>query len=338
MEDGVAVDENGGEEKAVALALEKGFISANALAEEMDLPVHFDDETDTLVIGTKPARARPAAAGQPRFRQVVVKRGDTLSRIAAMHLRNGGRWTELRKADERPFTMEDAGKLQIGQVVLVPVIADDEPQPAPGVPATASAAVPMTSGIDLDLLVDAAQPDFRRFAMESVPVILAECISSGVTLHAQIAYVLATSEHEAGCGKWMKELWGPTPVQRSYEGRTDLRNTLPGDGLRFRGRGYVQITGRRNYNQWAHRLGIDIVADPDRVASDPSLAAKILVQGMRDGTFTGKKLLDFIRPGEEPAFFDARAIVNGDKRKNGEKIASHARNYLAALTSPTGPE
>jgi predicted chitinase len=108
--------------------------------------------------------------------------------------------------------------------------------------------------------------------------------------------------------------------------------------LRFRGRGYVQITGRGHYKDWAHRLGIDIVADPDRVASDPSLAAKILVQGMRDGTFTAKKLLDFIRPGEEPDFFNARAIVNGDKRKNGEKIAGHARNYLAALTSLTGAE
>jgi hypothetical protein len=53
---------------------------------------------------------------------------------------------------------------------------------------------------------------------------------------------------------------------------------------------------------------------------------------MRDGTFTGKKLTDYIRPGEEPEFYDARAIINGDKRKNGERIAGHAGRYLAALT------
>ena len=151
----------------------------------------------------------------------------------------------------------------------------------------------------------------------------------------QVAYVLATSEHESGCGKWMKELWGPTAAQRGYEGRRDLGNTQRGDGLRFRGRGYVQITGRRNYTLWARRLGLDIVANPDLVATDPSIAARILVQGMRDGSFTGKKLADYFPAGDEPQFFNARAMINGDKRKNGEKIAGHARRYLAAMMRPT---
>lgn len=222
----------------------------------------------------------------------------------------------------------------------MPVFDDRLPVPAPGPMVAGPAADLKTTGVDLDGLAEAAQPAFRRFAVESIPVIFAECIASGIGLPAQIAYVLATSEHDSGCGRWMREIWGspPTAAQRGYEGRADLGNTQPGDGLRFRGRGYVQITGRRNYTLWARRLGVDIVANPDLVATDPSLAAKILEQGMRDGSFTNRKLADFIRDGAKPAFVNARAIVNGDKRKNGEKIAGHARNCLAALTANAVPD
>jgi N-acetyl-anhydromuramyl-L-alanine amidase AmpD len=336
LEDGVSVDESAVEEQAVALVIEKGYIAVNAVAAELDLSADYDADTNTLKIGAKPGRGGKGAL--TNYRPVVVRRGDTLSRIAAIQLGNGDRWTQLMQENGKPFTQAEARRLQIGQVVLVPVFADDEPVPAPGTIVAAPSPDLKTTGVDLDLLVQAAQPAFQRFAMESIPVIFAECISSGVSMYAQIAYVLATAEHESGCGKWMRELWGPTAAQRGYEGRGDLGNTQAGDGLRFRGRGYVQITGRRNYTLWARRLGVNIVADPDLVATDPSMAAKILVQGMRDGSFTGKTLLDHISPGAEPDFFSARAIVNGDKRKNGEKIAGHADNYLAALTRPSNPD
>jgi len=116
--------------------------------------------------------------------------------------------------------------------------------------------------------------------MESIPVIFAECISSGLSMYAHIAYVPATAEHEAGCGKRMRELWGPTAAQRGYEGRGDLGNTQAGDGVRFRRRGYVQITGRRNDTLWARRLGVNIVTDPDLVATDPSMAAKLATRSV----------------------------------------------------------
>ena len=65
------------------------------------------------------------------------------------------------------------------------------------------------------------------------------------------AYLLATVKHECA------DQWKPIEEFASgkkYEGRLDLGNTHPGDGPRFKGRGYVQITGRGNYRQFSQRL------------------------------------------------------------------------------------
>lgn len=54
-----------------------------------------------------------------------------------------------------------------------------------------------------------------------------------------------------------------------YGGRkTDLGNTEPGDGYRFRGRGFIQLTGRANYTQMAELTGIPLVEDPDFISRD----------------------------------------------------------------------
>lgn len=59
-----------------------------------------------------------------------------------------------------------------------------------------------------------------------------------------------------------------------YEGRKDLGNTQPGDGVRYKGRGLIQLTGRANYQNYGQILGLDLVDNPD-IAADPAVSLKI---------------------------------------------------------------
>jgi Putative peptidoglycan binding domain len=177
----------------------------------------------------------------------------------------------------------------------------------------------------IDNILDIAQcpSEIRPFAKKNLPLILNQCLDDGVIDRGQIAYVFATAEHESLFGRFMMELadgW-------DYEGREDLGNTEPGDGPRFKGRGFVQITGRLNYQIWSDKLGINLIDNPEKAAI-PEIAAMILVQGMRDGSFTGVGLSDFI-VGDSRDFFDARRIVNGlDK---ADLIEQFAQYYFKAI-------
>ena len=116
-----------------------------------------------------------------------------------------------------------------------------------------------------------------------IPLILKSCQEFQIQDLAQVAYILATAQYETNYGIYMEELSGTI-----YEGRRDLGNTQFGDGERYKGRGYVLLTGRANYSKWSESLKIDLINNPDQ-AAQPEIAAKILVIGMRDGLFTGRK-------------------------------------------------
>ena len=79
----------------------------------------------------------------------------------------------------------------------------------------------------------------------------------------RVAAFIAQIGHESGQLRYVREIWGPTPAQIRYEGRTDLGNTLTGDGFKYRGRGLIQITGRTNYAECGETLGVDLTSQPE---------------------------------------------------------------------------
>lgn len=147
---------------------------------------------------------------------------------------------------------------------------------------------------------------------QAITDILEECRAQGVTRHAQIAYVLATAQHETG-DTFM-------PVRE----RGKLARVRHGA---YYGRGLVQLTHRTNYAKYERILGLPLVAHPD-LALRPEVSTFLLVHGMRTGAFTGKRLDDYITD-RKTDFLNARRIVNGLDR--APLIAGYAATWLAHL-------
>jgi putative chitinase len=76
---------------------------------------------------------------------------------------------------------------------------------------------------------------------------------------ARQASFIAQVGHESGQFVYVREIASGA----AYEGRKDLGNTHPGDGVRYKGRGLLQITGRDNYIACGHALGLDLLANPE---------------------------------------------------------------------------
>jgi len=80
----------------------------------------------------------------------------------------------------------------------------------------------------------------------------------GIDTPTRQAAFLAQVAHESGQLRYVREL----ASGEAYEGRADLGNTQPGDGMRFKGRGLIQITGRANYRACGAALGLPLEDQP----------------------------------------------------------------------------
>lgn len=150
--------------------------------------------------------------------------------------------------------------------------------------------------------------------------IIAGCSRFDLLLPEQVAYVLATVDHEtAGTFEPVRECFY---LGKSAEGARQRLKYYP-----YYGRGYVQITHKANYQKFGMLLGLNLVGNPD-LALDHETALFILLRGFKDGLFTGKKLQDYINR-HRTDFIGARRCINGQDR--AASIATLARSYQKEL-------
>lgn len=155
-------------------------------------------------------------------------------------------------------------------------------------------------------------------AAKWLPAIQAACDKFQINTRLRVAAFLSQIGHESGHLVYVREIWGPTPAQRGYEGRSDLGNTQPGDGFLFRGRGLIQITGRANYAAMGKALGLPLMAHPE-LLEQPDNAA------MSAGQF-------WVSHGLTP-LADAGDFIAITRRINGgtNGLADRKALYLSAL-------
>jgi hypothetical protein len=147
-----------------------------------------------------------------------------------------------------------------------------------------------------------------------------------------IAYGLATFKWETGHTFQPITERGPVSYFAKYDPGTpigaQLGNTQPGDGFKYRGRGYVQVTGRANYSHDGNLLGLDLVGNPD-LALQPDVAYRIASRGMKEGWFTGHRLAAYFPDSGPPDYLAARHIINGSD--HAQDIAAIAGRMEAIL-------
>lgn len=169
-----------------------------------------------------------------------------------------------------------------------------------------SALLPKWDGGDRDAAVQAIKQEANR---------------QGITNTDQIAYIIATVEHETASSF--------EPVREAYylgEPKAEnYRQTLR--YYPYYGRGYVQLTWDYNYRPYSTITGLDLINDPDLVMR-PDVALFVLVHGMKNGTFTGVSL-DDCTSNDGFDFIKARQIINGTDKD--DHIAAIAQDWVANL-------
>jgi len=198
----------------------------------------------------------PAAPGNSGGGTYTVQPGDTLSAIAQRH---GSTVDAIARANG----ITNPNFIQVGQQLRIPGGA---PTQGPG-PVTGPGTEPGTAGgVSLRQLRSIMPHLSEARAQQMLPHLNNAMQEAGINTPRRQAAFLAQLAHESGEFRYMEEIASGA----AYEGRTDLGNTQPGDGVRFKGRGPIQLTGRSNYRAAGEALGIDLVNNPTR-AADPDV-------------------------------------------------------------------
>lgn len=186
------------------------------------------------------------------MREYKIVRGDTLAAIAE---RKGVTLDRLLEANP---TIKNPNRIRAGQWLRIP-------EKDTNFALLTRTAIARVSAPFLQTLVPALG---TTKAFDLASALDGPMTQGAINTPNRVSAFVAQLAHESGGFKWMREL-GRASYFKKYEGRVDLGNTQPGDGLKYKGRGFIQITGRYNYTSASKALGMDLVTHPELAEQYP---------------------------------------------------------------------
>lgn len=128
--------------------------------------------------------------------------------------------------------------------------------------------------MDYESLLRAVCPNGKPWIIAGLADLMPKCIElASLTTNLRLAHFLAQVAKESDGLKTTVEYASGA----AYEGRRDLGNVVKGDGVRFKGRGLIQVTGRDNYKRYGSILGVDLISDPTVASVFPVAALSAAV-------------------------------------------------------------
>ena len=134
-------------------------------------------------------------------------------------------------------------------------------------------------------------------------------------------HYLAQIAHESAELRYSEEI----ASGKAYEGRKDLGNIYKGDGVKFKGRGLIQLTGRANYQEYKKYCGFDVTAQPQLLCKP--------VGAIRSSMwFWKKKFLNVLADKDDFSTITRR--INGGTNGWDDRKKYLSRAYKALVTNP----
>ncbi len=134
---------------------------------------------------------------------------------------------------------------------------------------------------------------------------------ANISTKLRVASFLSQIGHESGQLRYVEEIASGA----AYEGRKDLGNIHPGDGVKFKGRGLLQVTGRANYILCGDYLGLDLINSPEQL--------KIPINACRSaGWFWATKNLNTLADSGDQTRVTRR--INGGTNGLADRLALYA--------------
>ncbi len=245
---------------------------SNAATEESPVSKTTDATQAANVANTTPNAAAINAAATPASQTHTVKAGETLSGIASKAN------TTVKDIVAANPEITNPNKISVGQQINVPSAVKATEVDALATTPTAVEAIAAKTNAPINGLtvqqLRAIVPNLPLAkAQEYLPHLNAALAEFNINTPARQAAFVAQLAHESvGLTAFEEFASG-----RAYEGRPDLGNVKPGDGVRFKGRGPIQLTGRSNYREVGKALGIDLENNP-KLASTPEVGFRVAGQ------------------------------------------------------------